>query len=145
MPGVILLPFVKPLLVVHMQPSPKLFENGAILVNLKGERFCRETESTLPLAHQPEAAGYLILDETIADRFRRAPYFVSTAPGVGYAYFQDYERARPELVHRAGTAAELAILLNVDAAALERSVASPDGRLTAPLVALGPEMGRASG
>src|SRR3546814_7046599 len=78
MPGVILRPFVKSLLVVHMQPSPKLFENGAILVNLKGERFCRETESTLPLAHQPEAAGYLILDETIADRFRRAPYFVST-------------------------------------------------------------------
>jgi fumarate reductase flavoprotein subunit len=138
MPKVALRPFVKSLLVVHMQPSPKLFESGAILVNTRGERFCEETQSTLSLAHQPGAMGYLVFDETIATRFSRAPHFVSTAPGVGYAFFPDYQRARPDLVHRAQTIVSLADLLKIDAVALGNSVASTQGRLKAPFVALGP-------
>ncbi|MEJ1158914.1 FAD-dependent oxidoreductase [Prosthecomicrobium sp. N25] len=138
MPDRALRPFVKSLLVVHMQPSPALFEQGAILVDLRGERFCNEAQGTLSLAHRPEAAGYIILNEAIAEQFRRAPYYLSTAPGIGYAYFQDYERARPELICRAPSTELLAAALRLDPARLEASIRSKAEKLSPPFVALGP-------
>jgi fumarate reductase flavoprotein subunit len=138
LPSAVLRPFVKSLLVVHMQPSPQLFESGAILINLRGERFCDETKSTLPLSHEPEAAGYVVFDEAIARKFSAAPHFISTAPGIGYAFMPDYQRARPDLVHRAETAAALASALNMKAETLQTAIASAQKPLGGPLVALGP-------
>jgi fumarate reductase flavoprotein subunit len=138
MPEGVLRPFVKSLLVVHMQPSPKLFEAGAILVNLDGKRVCDETRSVLPIAHEREAAGYVVFDETIARLYRAAPHYISTAPGIGYAYLGDYERARPELVHRGATVEALARSLGADPVALAQSIAAAPKPLTAPFVALGP-------
>jgi fumarate reductase flavoprotein subunit len=90
----------------------------------------------LDLSHQPEARGFVVLDATIGAAFSKAPNFVSTAPGVGYAYLGDYAKARPDLVHRAADAAALAARLGVDAAALAASLAA--STLTPPYVALGP-------
>lgn len=131
-------PFVKSLLVVHMQPSPKLFEAGTILVNLEGERFCDETLSPLEVARQPGAAAYLVFDETIRDRFQAQPYFVSTAPGVGYAFMRDYERARPDLFRRGSSPSELARVLGVDGAKLQNAIASTGKNLKPPFIAMGP-------
>jgi fumarate reductase flavoprotein subunit len=131
-------PFVKSLLVVHMQPSPKLFEAGTILVNLRGERFSDEQTPALDLAMQPEARGYLVFDQRIREQFQKQPNFVSTAPGVGYAFMNDYERARPDLFTRGADAASLAHLLGVDVAPIERALASTGGRLSPPYIAMGP-------
>jgi fumarate reductase flavoprotein subunit len=131
-------PFVKSLLVAHMQPSPKLFDSGAILVNLMGARFCDETKSTLDLAHQRDAAGYIIFDQRIAQSFSRYPNFVSTAPGIGYAYMNDYQRARPDLVHRADSVEELAEKLNFNPSALLQSLQNSNHPIRLPLFALGP-------
>lgn len=138
LPEGVLRPFVKSLLVVHMQPSPKLFESGAILVNLDGRRVCDEKKSVLPIAHEREAAGFVVFDQTIAEQYRKAPHYISTAPGIGYAYLGDYERARPELVHRGETVEALAASLGADAEALRRSIAEAGDRLRGPFVALGP-------
>jgi fumarate reductase flavoprotein subunit len=135
-PAALLRPYVKAILVVHMQPSPKLFEAGAILVNRDGARFCDETVSVLDLSHQPEAKGFVVLDATTGAAFSKAPNFVSTAPGVGYAYLGDYAKARPDLVHRAEDAPTLAAKLGVDPATLAASLAS--SRLKPPYIALGP-------
>ncbi len=138
LPEGVLRPFVKSLLVVHMQPSPKLFEAGAILVNLDGRRVGNETKTVLPIAHEREAAGFVVFDHTIAEAYRRPPHYISTAPGIGYAYLGDYERARPELVHRGATVAELAASLGAKPEALTAAIESTSGRLKAPFVALGP-------
>ncbi len=129
-------PFVKSLLITHTSPSSDLFTAGAILVNQAGSRFCDERESVAALSSQPDACGYIILDQQIADRFNRPPYAISTAPGIAFAYFDDYRRGRPDLVFRAGSAAELARLTRVDPDNLARSV--KEGGLSGPLYALGP-------
>lgn len=138
LPPAALRPFVKSLLVAHMQPSPKLFESAAILCNLAGERFCDETKSVATLAHQPSAAGYIIFDAQVSEMFNRYPNFVSTAPGIGYAYMRDYQRARPDLVHRTRDADALAQLLRFDADKLRRSLRGSARPLDGPLTALGP-------
>ena len=131
-------PYVKSVLVVHMQPSPRLFEEGAVLVNLAGRRFCEEKTSTLALAHERDSTGFIILDSRIAEQFSKAPNFISTAPGIAYAYLPDYARSRPDLVHRAPDARRLARTIGLDADALEEAVRSSPDLKDSGLVALGP-------
>jgi hypothetical protein len=42
-------------------------------------------------------AGWIILDAALAQQFSAWPHFVSTAPGVAYAYVPDYLRNRPDV------------------------------------------------
>ncbi|MHB1006398.1 MAG: FAD-dependent oxidoreductase [Chloroflexota bacterium] len=131
-------PFVKSVLITHTSPSAKLFAEGAILVNKEGRRFCDERASTAGLAYEEEGKGYIILDQPIATRFTRYPYFISTAPGIAYAYFQDYARARPDVVHRAADAVELAGKLGMAPQALQQALADAGRSYRPPLYALGP-------
>ena len=72
-----------------------LFEHGAILVNKEGKRFCDERVSpALALADQPDKFGYILIDGRLAEQFSAWPHFVSTAPGIAYAYVPDYRRNR---------------------------------------------------
>jgi fumarate reductase flavoprotein subunit len=107
-----------------------------VLVNHRGERFCDEKTSVAELSTQPEGKGWIVMDARIAAAFNQEPNAISTAPGIAFAYFDDYRRGRPDLVHEAGTSAELAAGCGLDAEALEESVHS--GGLTPPLVAIGP-------
>ncbi len=137
-PQALLRPLVKSVLITHTSPSAKLFAEGAILVNMEGRRFCDERVSVAPLAHEAEATGYIILDAAVARRFSRFPYFISTAPGIAYAYFRDYARARPDVVHAAADAASLAQALGMKAPLLAEAVAGARQLLHPPLYALGP-------
>jgi fumarate reductase flavoprotein subunit len=136
-PAAWLRPLARSLLITHMSPSKELFAEGAILVNLDGERFCDERRGIADLALQREATGYIVLDGEIARRFNRYPYFISTAPGIAYAYFADYARGRPDLVHE-GDAVTLAAALGLDRRRLERSIAGAPRPLRPPFHALGP-------
>jgi fumarate reductase flavoprotein subunit len=85
---------------------------------------------------QPGKEAFILLDGALAQRFSAWPDFISTAPGVAYAYLPDYRRNRPDVFSEAGTLAALAAKLGVPPAALEQSAA---GRLAqAPFIALGP-------
>ena len=137
LPQAILRPFLMSFLTTALAPSPALFERGAILANKHGDRFCDErARPAYALADQPDRIAYILIDARIAALFSAWPNFVSTAPGVAYAYIPDYRRSRPDVCNEADTLAELARRLGMDAAALGRSAAASLG--PGPYTALGP-------
>jgi hypothetical protein len=123
LPQALLRPFVMSFVTTALAPSPALFEAGAILVNRRGERFCDELDRpAFALPDQPDKIGYIVLDEAIARQFSAWPHFVSTAPGVAYAYLPDYRRNRRDVFNSAPDLRGLASRLGMADGALARSV-----------------------
>jgi fumarate reductase flavoprotein subunit len=147
-PDRLLRPFLMSFVTTFLAPSPGLFDAGAILVNKAGARFCDELDRPQDrISREADGVSYLVFDAAIAERFEAWPGFVSTAPGVGYAYLQDYLRSRRDITFRAETVEGLAAAMGVDGTALARTVAdynASPGRgerpaLTRPpFLALGP-------
>jgi fumarate reductase flavoprotein subunit len=137
LPAAVLRPFVMQFVTTALAPSPALFEAGALLVNRRGERFGEERDRpAYRVPDQPSKEAFILMDGALAKRFSAWPDFISTAPGVAYAYLQDYRRNRPDVYNEAPTLAALAAKLGMPAAALEASAA---GRFKeAPYIALGP-------
>lgn len=124
LPAKWLRPMLLRFVTTYLAPSPRLFEEGAILVNREGERFCDERERPQDsIGRQPGQQAWIVMDDTIARRFSAWPFFVSTAPGVGYAYLPDYARSRPDIYACAPTLDGLAAKLGVPAQVLAASVA----------------------
>ena len=125
-----------------------LYQHGAILVNTEGRRFADELDNPQDaLPDQPGAIAFAVLDGAIAEAFSRWPNFVSTAPGVAYAYIADYRRNRRDVFHEAPSLEMLAQKIGVSADALARTVAETNARAAAagraplaraPYIALGP-------
>jgi fumarate reductase flavoprotein subunit len=124
-------------LTTALAPSPSLFEAGALLVNRGGERFGEERDRPAwRVPDQPGKVAWILIDGALAARFSAWPDFISTAPGVAYAYLPDYRRNRADVYTEAGTVKQLAAKLGMPPAALESSVGT---RLaTPPFIALGP-------
>jgi succinate dehydrogenase/fumarate reductase flavoprotein subunit len=140
-PPVILRPLMMRFLTTALAPSTALFDAGAVLVNRRGERFGDERDRPAwRLPDQPDKLGYIVIDAALAQRFSAWPDYVSTAPGVAYAYVPDYRRNRPDVFTEAPTLDALAARLGMDTAALARS--ARDGGVRplgeGPFVALGP-------
>lgn len=149
MPGWLLRPFMMSFLTTVLAVSPELFRSGAILVNKRGERFTNELDAAVyDLAQQPEQSAYIVFDEALAQKFSAFPFFVSTAPGIAYAYVPDYFRSRPDIAHKGASAAELATKIGADPSALAAAIKERNEALKAggdfsvfgdsPLYALGP-------
>jgi succinate dehydrogenase/fumarate reductase flavoprotein subunit len=147
LPAALLRRFTVAFFVTAVGPSPELFKTGAILVNNRGERFTDERrDPARAVAAQPDNMAYILLDNDIGQRFEAWPNYISTAPGVAYAYLDDYRRHRPDIFHRAPTLAALAALLGIPPAALAATVATRNASLTeglapistGPFTALGP-------
>jgi succinate dehydrogenase/fumarate reductase flavoprotein subunit len=146
LPAAVLRRLIMSFLTTIMIPSKKLYEAGAILINKDGERFCNELhEPGYALSQQPNGQGYVLLDSRIAKKFCQYPYYVSTAPGVAYAFIDDYKRNRPELVFEADSLEKLAAMLKIDPAQLQATVklhldnVGPELKLdTPPYIAMGP-------
>lgn len=136
LPPAALRPIVKQLLVSHMSPSNALFVAGAILVDSTGTRFGHEHAPADDLSHRPDQRGFIILDSEVAKQFEHEPNYISTAPGIAFAYFSDYARGRPDLITRAPDAGALADALGVDRENLTRALSSSS--LRAPFIAMGP-------
>lgn len=148
-PQRLLRPVILGFLTTALAPSAALFTHGARLINRDGERFCDETDQpALALAGQPGKTGYLLIDGRLAVKYSTWPHFVSTAPGVAYAYLPDYRRNRPDVYTEADTLDGLARRLGVRTEALQdaaaaRTSSTPDGEAgraltTPPFIALGP-------
>ena len=142
LPGALLRPLMMKFLTTALAPSGALFEQGAVLVNQRGERFGDELDRPAwRVPDQPGKLAWIIIDDALATRFSAWPHFVSTAPGIAYAYVPDYRRNRRDVFTRAPTVGDLAARLGMDPTALAHSTAQErDGkRLGAgPFVALGP-------
>jgi fumarate reductase flavoprotein subunit len=146
MPSALLRPFVMSFVTTALAPSLDLFAEGALLINKRGERFTDERDKpAFALPDQPDKVAYILLDRRMAELFGAWPHFISTAPGVAYAYVDDYRRNRRDIFTSGATLEALAAKLAMLAAALGESVrkynASAGNRPKlgeGPYVALGP-------
>lgn len=111
--------FVMSFLTTSLAPEPALFNAGAVLVNREGQRF--SDERTMPARHvakQTSNEAFIVFDEKIGRRFEAWPNFISTAPGVAYAYLNDYRRTRKDIFFTAHSVADLAHSIGLPAASL---------------------------
>ena len=146
MPSALLRPFVMSFVTTALAPSLDLFAEGALLINKHGERFVDErNKPAYALPDQPDKIAYILLDKRIATLFSAWPHFISTAPGVAYAYVDDYRHNRRDIFNMAATIDVLAGKLSMLATALTKTVraynASAGNRPPmgeGPYVALGP-------
>jgi succinate dehydrogenase/fumarate reductase flavoprotein subunit len=147
LPQRLLRPFFMGFLTTALGPSPDLYQEGAILVNQNGERFTDELgKPNLDTAKQRGRIAWIVFDRKVAEKFSGWPYFVSTAPGVSYAYLADYRRNRADIYHEAPALDALAHSTGVPGEALARTVAAYNGGErgvrpaldAAPFHALGP-------
>lgn len=141
LPQRLLRPFMMGFLTTVLGPSPKLFQQGAILVNVEGRRFCDELDRPgYELPKQPYKIAYILFDQAVAEQFEGWPNFISTAPGISYAYLADYRRSRRDVFHRHSTVAKLAVGLSMPIQTLERTIESynAEGRGARPALARGP-------
>jgi succinate dehydrogenase/fumarate reductase flavoprotein subunit len=123
MPSVLLRPFVMSFVTTALAPSANLFAEGALLINKWGVRFTDERDNpayTLP--DQPDKVAYILLDKRVSALFSAWPHFISTAPGVAYAYVDDYRRNRRDIFNASPSLDALATKLKVPAAALSETV-----------------------
>jgi FAD binding domain len=119
LPSTLTRPFIMSFITAALRPDPEIFKAGAILVNKQGNRVGGDIGiAELSLAQEVTRECWLILDDRLATKFSRWPHFVSTAPGVGYAYLSDYKRSRPDLYVAGRTARELAAKLGIAGEAL---------------------------
>lgn len=91
------------ILVTWQHPEVSLFEDGAILLNRDGLRFCNECQSPereLQVAAQSEGYAYILLNHELIQKYSCWPCFISTAPRIAYAYVRDYLQLRPDVAVR---------------------------------------------
>lgn len=116
-------PFFMGFLTTALGASPDLYQEGAILVNRNGERYTDELgRPNLDTAKQPGRSAWIVFDHHVAKKFSAWPHYVSTAPGVAYAYLDDYRRNRADIYHEAATVAALARSIGVPEATLTRTL-----------------------
>ena len=128
-----------------MAPELDFFQNGALLVEKTGARIdAPAAELALKTAYHPDKIGFVILDGALAQRYSKWPDFIATAPGVTYAYFDDFRKSRPDLFFTSNSIAGLAGQLGMSSSTLEYAVAAhnegenPARLATPPFHALGP-------
>ena len=110
-PKVIVNRMIKRLLVTWQHPENLLFEDGAILINKRGQRFCDERNwpgREIAVARQPDKVAYILLGKHQVEKYSAWPDFISTAPDIAYAYVDDYLRLRADVTVEAATPQELA-------------------------------------
>ena len=146
MPSALLRPFIMSFVTTALAPSPDLFQSGALLVNRNGARFTDERDQpALAVPDQPGGDAFILLDARMAALFTGWPHFVSTAPGVAYAYLADYRRNRRDIYHAAPTLKALARRLGMHGDTLAQTVTAYNAQLrdhpvfgAGPYIALGP-------
>lgn len=142
LPVFITRPFLMKVMTAIVAPSFSLLTNGAFLVSSVGKRIDAGDEGAAgaAIARQDDGKAYIVFDQTVADKFSHAPNFVSTAPGVGVAYLQDYKRYRSDVYYQADSLNELAKLISVPKFNndLEKALTQNEGRKNSKFYALGP-------
>lgn len=124
LPPALLRPVLMKFLTTTLAPDAGLFTAGAALVDLEGGYLLgSRINPHLAAAEAPQGCGIIVFDERIARRFCAWPHFISTAPGVAYAYLDDYRRTRRDIYHCAPTVEALALRLGMDPQRLRASIA----------------------
>jgi fumarate reductase flavoprotein subunit len=124
-PKFVMTAMIKRLLVTWQHPEDSLLEDGAILINKNGERFCNEKvwpDREIAIADQPDKICYILLDQRLCELYSKWPKFISTAPEIAYAYVDDYLRLRPDVTVQSESLATIAGLRHMPVQALQSAV-----------------------
>jgi succinate dehydrogenase/fumarate reductase flavoprotein subunit len=137
-PDKLIRPFVMGFMTTVMGPEMSLFRNGALLIGSRGDRLTFDGATTpgKAVAATGDNRAYILFDEKLAERYSAWPHFISTAPGVAYAYLPDYRRTRPDLCHDGADAADIARAIGADPDVLTETIG--EAGLSGPYHALGP-------
>lgn len=150
LPPWLLRPFVMSFLTAVLRASSNMLKEGGLMINKEGKRFTDELgDPNLDIPNQPEGMAYFLLDGELRAKFSQPPHYVSTAPGIAYAYLPDYRRSRKDVYHQAPTLPALERKLGMPAGALERTIGDYNAMAASgpaarrrfgggPYVALGP-------
>ena len=87
-PKWMLKPLVRSLMIANMSPSERLFEAGAVLVASAGQ-LLDSAHPAQSVAHTEDRTGYIVMSAQIAKQFDSLPNYISTAPGIAYAFFNE--------------------------------------------------------
>ncbi len=146
LPAKLTRPFVMSFITAALRPDPEVFKAGAILVTKQGRRVgADEGIPEISLAKEKVRECWLILDDRLAKKYSKWPDFLSTAPGVAYAYLPDFKRSRPDLYTYGRTSSELAEKLKIPESAFRATLEVVNAERTqdrklaeGPFHALGP-------
>jgi hypothetical protein len=93
------------------------------LVDSAGDRLDDSTNNPAHvLALTPQNLGYLVFSESCAGQLEQWPNFISTAPGVAYAYLRDYRASRKDIYFEAANIEALAARIGADPYRLQGSI-----------------------
>jgi len=124
LPASLFRPFILSFMTSTLAPEPSLLRAGAILVSREGRRFADElARPELEIPKQSQKQAYIVFDDVLAEKFNAWPNFVSTAPGIAYAYVSDYQKQKG-LYATGKTVADLAAAIGVPAENLQATVDS---------------------
>ena len=139
LPASLLRPFLMRFVTTALAPDAGLWRQGGILIDREGNRIDASVDNVhAAVAKAPQGMAYVVFGQALAKTFAQWPHFVSTAPGVAYAYLDDYRRTRPDLYFEADGVSELAQKLQVSADRLANSLSGTNFEGKQRLVALGP-------
>lgn len=145
LPTGLLRPMILSFMTTVLGPEASLFRDGALLVGSDGGLIGLEGKTPgMAVAGQADNMAYILLDSRLAAVYSGWPHFISTAPGVAYAYFPDYRKARPDLVHEASRIEDFRPNEGFDSARLARELADRTGdlqRSQGPSYLMGPMKG----
>ena len=139
-PDLLVRALTKRLLVTWQHPENSLFEDGAILVNREGMRFCDERQSPereLKVAAQPAGDAFVLLNQSLIQKYSEWPCFISTAPEIAYAYVGDYLRLRPDIAV-SGSLSSIASVHGIPVSSLEQAATDAFPEQRGAWVLLGP-------
>ena len=129
LPMALLRPFLMKFLVTVMEPSQNMFAAGAILLGSNGELVADWNDDRVErLGKTRDHRGYILFDAAIADAFEAWPNYISTAPGIAYAYVADYRRNRTDLFRSAPTLEAVAAQLGIAGKTLSATVEAVNAR-----------------
>ena len=124
-PKAIMNAIIKRELVSWQHPEDAIFNDGAILVNSGGNRFCNEKETPareIAISRQPGKIGYMLLDQRLIEHYSAWPHFISTAPEIAYAYVKDYLQLRPDVAVQGNSLDTIAAARNLPSDRLKVAV-----------------------
>ncbi len=114
LPQKLIRPFVMKFITTVLGPEMTLFRSGAWMVDPKGKIIDTSSDQVVfNLVKSPGNKGFIVFDDTCAKRLQSWPNFISTAPGIAYAYLGDYESARKDIFYKSQRLEDLARQIGV--------------------------------
>jgi len=139
LPSFLMRPFLMKFITTALGPEPTLFKCGAVLIDSKGQQVEVDFKNIAHhLALRDSNLAYIVFDSESASKLHEWPNFISTAPGVAYAYLNDYKNSRKDVYYETSDLGEMALYLKTSVIQLKAMLTQNKQTIQGPFYALGP-------